>query len=60
MPGIGLLLEHLNGRMLELELTILVDHTGSGNKVDILVGLCLYTAHQQTASIKQTRKSRTQ
>ncbi|MFT4465273.1 MAG: secretin N-terminal domain-containing protein, partial [Sodalis sp. (in: enterobacteria)] len=46
---IGLPLARLNGRMLELELTALEQE----NKVDILASPRLYTAHQQTASIKQ-------
>lgn len=49
LARIGLPLARLNGRMLELELTVLEQE----NKVDILASPRLYTAHQQTASIKQ-------
>lgn len=45
----GFRLARLSGRLLELELTALEQE----NKVDILASPRLYTAHQQTASIKQ-------
>lgn len=47
--SMGFRLARLSGRLLELELTALEQE----NKVDILASPRLYTAHQQTASIKQ-------
>ena len=47
--SMGFKLARLSGRLLELELTALEQE----NKVDILASPRLYTAHQQTASIKQ-------